>query len=33
LETRLSKALRQIWPIGGYAVPFSAAELGTAKKG
>jgi chorismate mutase/prephenate dehydratase len=28
---RLDKALRQIWPIGGYAVPLSAAELGLRK--
>jgi chorismate mutase/prephenate dehydratase len=28
---RIDKALRQIWPIGGYAVPLSAAELGLKK--
>jgi chorismate mutase-like protein len=33
LATRLGKGLRQIWPVGGYAVPFSPAELGLAQKG
>jgi chorismate mutase len=28
---RLDKAFRQIWPIGAYAVPLSAAELGLRK--
>jgi len=33
LATRIGKALRQIWPVGGYALPFSAAELSQAQKG
>jgi len=33
LATRIGKGLRQIWPVGGYAVPFSSAELGLAQKG
>jgi chorismate mutase/prephenate dehydratase len=33
LATRLGKTLRHIWPVGGYAVPFGAAELGLAQKG
>jgi chorismate mutase-like protein len=33
LATRLGKPLRQIWPVGGYALPFSAAELGLVQKG
>jgi chorismate mutase/prephenate dehydratase len=33
LATRIGKTLRQIWPVGGYAMPFSAAELGSAQKG
>jgi chorismate mutase / prephenate dehydratase len=33
LATRLGKTLHQIGPVGGYAVPFSPAELGLAQKG
>ncbi len=33
LATRIGKTLRQIWPVGGYAVPFSADELALAQKG
>jgi hypothetical protein len=28
LAGRLERAIRQIWPIGGYALPLTAAELG-----
>jgi chorismate mutase / prephenate dehydratase len=30
---RIGKGLQQIWHIGGYAVPLSAAELGSSRKG
>ncbi len=30
---RLGKALGRIWPVGGYALPLSAAELGLVGKG
>jgi len=30
---RLGKSLGRIWPVGGYAVPLSAAELGLPAKG
>jgi chorismate mutase / prephenate dehydratase len=30
---RLGKALGRIWPVGGYALPLSAAELGLGGKG
>ena len=33
LGQRIGRALQQIWPIGGYAVPLTPAELGQAKKG
>jgi chorismate mutase / prephenate dehydratase len=33
LSRRIGKGLQQIWHIGGYAVPLSAAELGPSRKG
>lgn len=32
LAERRAEILRQIWPLGGYAVPFTKAELGIAEK-
>ncbi len=32
LARRLGRALQQIWPIGAYAVPLTADELGLARK-
>jgi chorismate mutase/prephenate dehydratase len=33
LASRIGKGVRQIWPVGGYAVPLSPGELGLAQKG
>jgi chorismate mutase / prephenate dehydratase len=33
LASRIGKTLRQILPVGGYALPFTAAELSSPKKG
>ena len=32
IGTRRTEIVRQIWPLGGYAIPFSRAELGLADK-
>ena len=29
---RRAEVLRQIWPIGAYAIPFTRAELGASEK-
>jgi chorismate mutase/prephenate dehydratase len=33
LGQTIGKALQQIWPLGGYALPLTTAELGLARKG
>jgi chorismate mutase / prephenate dehydratase len=33
LGQRIGKALQHIWPIGGFAVPLSPAEMGQVRKG